>query len=130
MKELCVKLLCAMLWPKTVAPRHLRQVPRLPHRMEVDASKCHACRVHGDKWEPNAPPEPAQCHKCHACHTKCRVHLKTRPRPAFGRIGKWHAVGSFGVNSWNRVCRCALTMHGVLGLTCELQKCSCSCGNC
>ena len=47
------------------------QVPRLPHTVQVDVTKCHACRtknshsVHSDKQEPSAPPEPAQCHKCH-----------------------------------------------------------------
>ena len=50
-------------------------VPRLPRKVKVDVTKCHSCHaksrgVHGDSWEPGAPPEPAQCRKCHACHVK------------------------------------------------------------
>ena len=60
--------------PATQSEDRCRQLPRLPHRMEVDACKCHACHTksRGDKREPSAPPEPAQCHKRHACHTKWR----------------------------------------------------------
>jgi len=49
------------------------QVPRLPYKVKVDVTKCHACHaksrgVHGVIWEPGAPPEPAPCHQYHACH--------------------------------------------------------------
>ena len=52
-------------------------MPRLPRKMKVDVSKCHACLakcrgVTGDQARPSTPPEPAQCHKCHACHAKPR----------------------------------------------------------
>ena len=53
------------------------KVPRLPRKVQLHVAKCHACHaksrgVHGDMWEPSAPPEPAQCHTCHACHVKRR----------------------------------------------------------
>ena len=70
------------------------QVPCLPRKTKVDASKCHTCHakhretkvdvakcptchakcrgVTGDQARPSAPPEPAQCHKCHACYAKRR----------------------------------------------------------
>ena len=58
-------------------PSRCHQVPCMPRETKVDVSKCHACHaksrgVHGDMWEPSAPPEPAQCHTCHACHVKRR----------------------------------------------------------
>ena len=61
--------------PATQSDDRCRQVPRLPRKVTVDVTKCHACHansggVHGAKREPSAPPEPAQCHKCHACHEK------------------------------------------------------------
>ena len=85
---------CHNVTPATQSAGRCREVRRLPHRMEVDASKRHACHtnsrgVHGAKQEPSAPPEPAKSHKCHrrphkmkvdvakchACHTNSRgVH--------------------------------------------------------
>jgi len=52
-------------------------VPRLPRKVKVDVTKCHACHaknrgVHGVIWEPSAPPEPAQRRQCHACYAKSR----------------------------------------------------------
>ena len=52
-----------------------REEPRLPRKVKVDVTECHACHaksrgVHGVIWEPSAPPEPAQCHQCRACHAK------------------------------------------------------------
>ena len=63
-------------------------VPRLPRKVTVDVTKCHACHA---KWrwmspsatpatqnaaashlKPSAAPEPAQCHACHACRSKWR----------------------------------------------------------
>ena len=43
-----------------------RQVPRLPHKSDVDATT----------------PEPAQCRKCHACHTKQRGATQQSAPPA------------------------------------------------
>ena len=62
--------------PATRSEGQCRQVPRLPHKVQADVAKCHACHTNsrGDncaKREPSAPPEPAQCHKCHACHAEC-----------------------------------------------------------
>ena len=53
------------------------KVPRLPRKVQLHVAKCRTCHaksrgVHGDCWEPSAPPEPAQCHTCHACHLKRR----------------------------------------------------------
>ena len=52
-------------------------MPRLPHKVTVDVTKCHACHtkkrgITADQPRPSASPEPAQCQKCHACHTKWR----------------------------------------------------------
>ena len=66
--------------PATQSEGQCRLVPRLPHRMEVDASKCQVCHTNsrGDN-ETSAPPEPAQGHKCHACHAKCHTcHTERR----------------------------------------------------
>ena len=51
-------------------------MPRLPHKVSVHVSKCHACNakdrgVTAGHGRPSAPPEPAQCCKCHAC---CACH--------------------------------------------------------
>ena len=61
--------------PATQSEGQCRQVPRLPRKVTIDVTKCHACHAksrggHGVIWEPGAPPEPAQCRKCHACHAK------------------------------------------------------------
>ena len=55
-----------------------RQVPRLPRKVKVDVTKCHACHTNsrgdnGVKRDPTASPEPAQCHKRNACHAKWYV---------------------------------------------------------
>ena len=62
------------------------KVPRLPRKVQLHVAKCHTCHaksrgVHGDCWEPSAPPEPAQCHTCHACHVK-RRWMSQSARPA------------------------------------------------
>ena len=62
---------------KTKEDDPCHQVPRLPRKVKVHVTKCHAGHaksrgVHGVNWDPSAPPEPAQCHKCHACHAKWR----------------------------------------------------------
>ena len=54
------------------------QVPRLPRKVKVDVTKCHACHaksrgVHGVIWEPSAP--------CHACRAKGRS-MSPSPTPA------------------------------------------------
>ena len=50
---------------------------RLPRKVKVDVTKCHACHAnsrgdHGVKREPRAPPEPAclDVAKCHPCSAK------------------------------------------------------------
>ena len=69
------------------------QVLRLPRKVKVDVTKCHACRANGTsismspnatparqsgaapratKARPSAPPEPAQCLKYHVCQAKLR----------------------------------------------------------
>ena len=50
-----------------------RQVPRLPRKVKVNVTKCHACHANsrGASPDPRAPPEPVQCRKCHACQAEC-----------------------------------------------------------
>ena len=50
-RVVCERVVCEIVvwhvWPKTVAPRQLRQVPCLPHRMKVDVAKRHAFTQNG-----------------------------------------------------------------------------------
>eukprot|EP00435_Cladocopium_sp_Y103_P055992 s2055_g18.t1 len=69
--------------------RRCHQVPRLPHKVKADVTKCHACHTKRRQTSPSATPANAketrrhgtkrdqgrhqsQCCKCHACHTKGR----------------------------------------------------------
>ena len=100
--------------PATQSEGRCHQVPRLPHKVTVDVTKCHACHAkwqsmwpsatlatksdgqacrgdHGGKREPSASPEPAQCHKCHACHAKWRL-MSPSDTPATQSEGRCHQV--------------------------------------
>ena len=69
-------------------------VPRMPRKVKVDVTQCHACHAkrmwmspsghacHANSRgapafhsSPSAPPEPAQCHTCHACHAKVEADV-------------------------------------------------------
>ena len=55
------------------------QVPRLPRKLKVDVTTCHACHtkdrgVTADHSRPSASPEPTQVHKCHATQSEGRCH--------------------------------------------------------
>ena len=86
-----------------------RQAPRLPHRMEADASKCHACHTNSrasSATNGNQACHPlmiaissgpaaaqrisgsAQYHKRHACHTKWRP-MSPSARPATQNGGRF-----------------------------------------
>ena len=47
------------------------KVPRLPHKVKVDVTKCHACHTKtAASWRTSRDQARHQSHKCHACHTK------------------------------------------------------------
>ena len=104
-RVVCERVVCEIVvwhvWPETVAPRQLRQVPCLPHRMKVDVAKRHAFTQNGRRcfqmlhlphkqpMSPSATPAtqsegrcrqvPGLPHrirvgasKCHTCHIKSR----------------------------------------------------------
>ena len=82
--------------PATQDDGGCHQVPRLPRKMKVDVTKCHACHakcrgVTGDQARPSAPPELAQCHKCHACHVR-RRWMSPSAMPATQDEGGCHQV--------------------------------------
>ena len=82
--------------PATQDDGGCHQVPRLPRKMKVDVTKCHACHakcrgVTGDQARPSAKPELAQCHKCHACHVR-RRWMSPSATPATQDDGGCHQV--------------------------------------
>ena len=66
--------------PATQNEGRCHQVPHLPHRMEVDASKYDTCRRH----QAQRPPYKVTVDvtKCHTCHSKDGGVTADQPRPS------------------------------------------------